>query len=186
MSLPDPIIRIGKLVSSSIGSVKNAAQGAKNRRLLKVGIGADLQHTAQLMPGVGIDANPPDGTVVAMLESAGGLKVAVSSWDGIEPSGINKGEVQIYATNNGSSVKCTLTLNDDGSIVFDVNPAVSHPIKYLVTYTELNSALQNLITALNAHVHTSAAPGSPTTPPVPPTLSVDITSAKAPLLQVNS
>jgi hypothetical protein len=47
--------------------------------------------------------------------------------------------------------------------------------KQFVTWTELNTALQALITALNLHTHPTALPG----PPSPPTpVSLDISAAK--------
>ena len=49
--------------------------------------------------------------------------------------------------------------------------------KQFVTWTELNGALQDLITAINGHVHTSAASGSPTTSPTVP-MTLDISNAK--------
>ena len=49
--------------------------------------------------------------------------------------------------------------------------------KQFVTWAELNSALSTFMTALNGHVHTSAAPGSATSSPVTP-MTLDISSAK--------
>lgn len=49
--------------------------------------------------------------------------------------------------------------------------------KQFVTWAELNQALSNFMTALNSHVHTSAASGSPTTGPTVP-MSLDISAAK--------
>lgn len=49
--------------------------------------------------------------------------------------------------------------------------------KQFVTWAELNQALTTFLTALNGHVHTSAASGSPTSSPVTP-MTLDISSAK--------
>jgi hypothetical protein len=49
--------------------------------------------------------------------------------------------------------------------------------KSFVTYAELNTALSSFMSALNTHIHTSAAAGSPTTPPVSPML-LDIGAAE--------
>lgn len=49
--------------------------------------------------------------------------------------------------------------------------------KQFVTWTELNSALTEFTTALMAHVHTCAAPGSPTSTPTAD-LTIDISGAK--------
>jgi hypothetical protein len=48
--------------------------------------------------------------------------------------------------------------------------------KAFVTHDELTTALNIFLLALNAHVHTSAAPGSPTTSPVTP-MTLDISLA---------
>jgi hypothetical protein len=64
----------------------------------------------------------------------------------------------------------TRVINENG-IEFNGNT------KTFVTHAELDTALQTFMTALNAHVHTSASSGSPTTPPVSP-MSLDISAAE--------
>ncbi len=49
--------------------------------------------------------------------------------------------------------------------------------KELVTWPELNTALQGLITALMTHTHNCTAPGTPSGPPLA-ALSLDISAAK--------
>ena len=49
--------------------------------------------------------------------------------------------------------------------------------KQLVTWAELNTALNNLIVLLNTHTHTCAAPSSPSSPPVTP-MTINIGAAK--------
>lgn len=49
--------------------------------------------------------------------------------------------------------------------------------KRLVTYAELDAAMQIFITALNLHIHTSADAGSPTSAPVTP-MTIDISAAE--------
>lgn len=48
--------------------------------------------------------------------------------------------------------------------------------KKFVTHAELNTALQTFINTLMLHVHTSASPGSPTTPPTSP-ITLDISNS---------
>lgn len=64
-----------------------------------------------------------------------------------------------------------LSVNTNGKIKLNGDS------KQFVTWAELNTALTNFLTALNGHVHTSAAPGSPTSSPVTP-MTLDISSAK--------
>lgn len=81
-----------------------------------------------------------------------------------------------------------LLMNDDGSLEIkgsspgDIkigangNISLNGNTKAFVTHAELNAALQTFITALMLHVHTSAAPNSPTTPPTTP-ITLDISAA---------
>ena len=66
--------------------------------------------------------------------------------------------------------RCEHEFDDDGNI------SLNGDLKRFVTHAELNTALQTFITALNLHVHATAAPG----PPVPPTIpmSLDISASQ--------
>jgi hypothetical protein len=48
---------------------------------------------------------------------------------------------------------------------------------FATEYTALNTAIQAFVNAINLHVHTSAAPGSPTSVPVTP-MSIDLSGSK--------
>ena len=82
----------------------------------------------------------------------------------------------------------TITIEAKGADV-NINTSSSGTVNlngtgdYITKYTELNTQLQSLISALNAHVHTSAAAGSPTTPPVTP-MSLNISTAQSSKVQV--
>lgn len=68
----------------------------------------------------------------------------------------------------------------DGTKTRVINPdgvELNGNSKSFVTHAELDSALQTFKTALNLHVHTSAASGSPTSPPTA-AMSIDISAAK--------
>lgn len=74
----------------------------------------------------------------------------------------------------------TMTIKDWNSNIIKWNGSVielNGNSKDFVTHAELNTALQTFITALNLHVHPTAATG----PPSPPTtgMSLDISTAKA-------
>lgn len=72
----------------------------------------------------------------------------------------------------------TLTIDESDKITVDGSAIeLNGNSKLFVTHAELNTALQLFITALNLHTHTSAASGSPTSPPVAP-MTLDITNAK--------
>jgi len=67
--------------------------------------------------------------------------------------------------------------NGDLDVKTDGKIKLNGDSKQFVTWAELNQALTTFLTALNGHVHTSAAPGSPTSSPVTP-MTLDISSAK--------
>lgn len=68
---------------------------------------------------------------------------------------------------------------ENGTMKIDANSKIelNGNTKRFVTWDELNTALSTFTTALNTHVHTCAAPESPTTPPVTP-MQIDISAAK--------
>ena len=70
---------------------------------------------------------------------------------------------------NGEA-KATVVVNN-GKIELNGNS------KQFVTWAELNTALQGLISALNSHTHSNGNEGSPTGAPIVP-LSLDISDAK--------
>jgi len=68
-------------------------------------------------------------------------------------------------------------MNNTGKVTFDDTLEVKGNTRSLVTHSELNTALQTMLTSLNTHTHVvTTAPGTTATPLPPATL--DITSAK--------
>jgi hypothetical protein len=68
----------------------------------------------------------------------------------------------------------------DGTKTRVINPdgiELNGNTKTFVTHTELNTALQTFITALNLHTHVCAAVGVPSATPLP-AMSIDISAAK--------
>jgi phage baseplate assembly protein V len=86
------------------------------------------------------------------------------------PTDLNEGEVKLY-----SKFGNKILLDKDGKIMMNGTG------KKFVTHSELNTALQNFMTALNLHTHPTAAVG----PPSPPTvgMSLDISSAATTTLE---
>ena len=64
-----------------------------------------------------------------------------------------------------------IQLTDEGDIYLNGKS------KAFVTYDELDSALQSLVTSLNSHTHSNGNEGSPTGAPIT-SLSLDISSSK--------
>lgn len=76
-------------------------------------------------------------------------------------------DADLEVTANGNTIKTTGTTVD-----------INGNSKKFVTYTELNNAITTFLVALAAHVHTSAAPGSPTSTPSSP-ITFDISAAES-------
>lgn len=85
---------------------------------------------------------------------------------------IEKGKMKIEADDDVElKGKGKLKLNTQDKIELNGSS------KQFVTWTELNTALQSLVTTLNTHTHVATMIGSPTAQPVP-TMTIDISSAK--------
>ena len=73
--------------------------------------------------------------------------------------------------------KAVIDIDKDGNVKIDSpSIAMNGDSKFFVTHAELDSALQTFITALNTHVHPTAATG-PASPPAAP-MSLNIAPAK--------
>ncbi len=135
------------------------------------GAGGDvLTPEVYMLPGIVSCA--PDGTLGVFMPFSGrrGVFVATNNYQiRIE---LLQGETTIYSTTpDGKTIKARIDLDGAGKI--DLNGKT----KRLVTHTELNTALQNMVTWINAHMHATAAPGPPV-PPTPPPLTLDISAAE--------
>ncbi len=120
----------------------------------------------------GIVSCAPDGTLGMFVPFSGrrGVVVATNNYQiRIE---VLRGETTIYSTTpDGKTIKARVDLDGSGNI--DLNG----DSKRLVTHGELNTALQNMVTWINAHMHATAATGPPVAP-TPPLLTLDISAAE--------
>lgn len=140
--------------------------------VLTTSAGADQERTSELYhpPGVISAPTKEDRIVEALIGS--GKRVSISSHNYRIEIEVSAGETKIYSTNSdGSEVKSLIELDTDGNIKLNGDD------KSFVTFAELDTALQNMISLIMAHVHTSASPGSPTTTPTS-SISVDISAAE--------
>jgi phage gp45-like len=134
--------------------------------------------TAEVFQAPGVLAIPGDGARGVWLPVGGsgryGVVVALQNY--ALNITIEAGETAIYSTDAaGGTVKALVKLKADGTIELNGDD------KRLVTWDELNTALQGLKTALNGHTHPTAATGPPSPPTVP--LSIDISAAKTTTLK---
>lgn len=124
----------------------------------------------------------------AVAIQAGGYRVVIASHNYRLSVPIDPGQVKIYSTNaDGDTLEASITLDTDGTVTItntdggEVKVAGSDVelngnSKAFVTHSELDTALQTFVTALNTHVHPTTSPGAPTLTPTP-TMSIDISGA---------
>ena len=82
------------------------------------------------------------------------------------------GETAIYSTDADGAEQAVIKWRADGSIELNGNT------KRLVTYAELNTALQTFITALNGHTHSGVSTGGGTSGPPSAPASLNISAAQ--------
>ncbi len=93
----------------------------------------------------GIVSCAPDGTLGIFVPFSGRRGAIVATNNYQVQIDLARGETTIYSTTqDGKTVKAQIDLDGDGNI--DLNG----DSKKLVTYAELNTALQSLVTAINA------------------------------------
>ncbi len=103
-----------------------------------------ISRNVELYHPPGISSAPTAKDRAIEIDVGGGVKVAIVTHNYKLEIEVSDGETIIYSTNaGGDTLKAFIKLDTDGNI--DLNGSS----KKLVTYTELNSALQGLITALN-------------------------------------
>lgn len=128
------------------------------------------QRTPEVYSSPGIVALPGDGVRGVQVYLEGGRTVVVATYNYQIKINLAKGETAVYSTTaNGQTVKAVALFKVDGTIELNGSS------KTFVTHAELNTALQNFITALNLHTHPTAAIGPPSPPTAP--MSINISSA---------
>jgi delta 1-pyrroline-5-carboxylate dehydrogenase len=168
------MIQIGNITGREIEKYKD---GDVNRLLLQVKFLDDDIQQVELINQHGEDVNPADGCRVLIIDITEAYQAAIAITDDLEPE-VDPGEKEIYSTDSPVTTKLArIKLDADGNIVHNQGA------KSVVTHAELNIALQNLITLLMTHVHTSAAPGNPTSVPTAP-ITIDISGAESPTIKV--
>lgn len=155
------------------GYQKDNFRGSKNKAAQSKIESNGNNYAAMNCFAPGIEINPADGEflVINRIKDSDSFMVTIGGVNqNIAPT-TDRGERLIYSVSaDGKTKKASALFKNDGTLELNGNS------KKLVTHAELNTAIQTFITALNLHVHTSAAAGSPTTPPVT-SLSMDISSS---------
>ena len=116
----------------------------------------------------GISSGPTKNDRIIEVPAGTGVRVAIAAHNYRINVEVTDGETIIYSTDSaGATVKSQIKLDNAGNI--DLNGDG----KKFVTYTELNTALQTFITALNINIGTKLD-GAGT----PGTVSLDISAAE--------
>jgi hypothetical protein len=160
--------------------VKRAANGEGNMLVCPVKTVSGTV-TAVYYPGPGEDCWPCKNDVVTLIRVGGFWAIA-----GVKPPGdpgLSPGERKISGRDAAGNTKAVVLLDKDGNI------SLNGDGKRLVTYAELNQALQQLWSAIKGHTHavagvssgTSAAVAAPSSALAPVTL--DISAAKTQTLR---
>lgn len=127
-----------------------------------------INRNIELYHPPGISSAPTPADRVIETDAGGGVKVAIATHNYKLEIEVSAGETIIYSTDAaGETLKSYIKLDIDGNINLNGDS------NKLVTYTELNSALQGLITALNLALGTKQN-GAGTAG----TLSLDISAAQ--------
>jgi hypothetical protein len=165
---------IGKLANDPfVGEVKN---GEAKALFAEVEFSHNEVRTVQVFPGMGEDSWPCKGDTV-VVEKAGGFYYVSGVWDGAEPNR-KPGEREIYSRKKDGSKAADILLDGEGNI------SLNGDGKRLVTYAELNDALQQMWANIKSHTHEvpgimsgpSAAAATPSAGLAP--LSLDISASE--------
>ncbi|MFW6312500.1 MAG: hypothetical protein ACOC2N_01280 [Spirochaetota bacterium] len=174
--------RIGRVVKALFD--RRAASPAQNV-VVQLEAAAGENRTAEMYHPPGISSAPSkQDRVVVVPVGRGSHRIAIGSHNYRIEVSVDEGEISVYSTNAaGDTVAARIDLDNDGNIDLNGNS------KRLVTYGELNTALQSFKTsidtaiasAITGHTHAGVTVGSGTSGPgagaASPT-SLDISAAE--------
>ncbi len=117
-------------------------QGTPGKSLL-----VDIEHhgsdNSELFQMPGFFSMPQDGVTGTVIDCGGGNNIIVSAHDYNFNEDIEKGETLIYSYDSAGVIKGKILINEDGEII------INDGTKSAVSYAELNTALQLMVTAFN-------------------------------------
>lgn len=131
---------MAKIVIISNARLKQL-QGTPGKSLL-----VDIEHhgtdNSELFQMPGIFSMPQDGIQGLVINASGEDKV-VAAYDYNFAEEIEKGETLLYSYDSSGVLKGKILINEDGEIV------INEGTKSAVSYAELDTALQLMVTAFN-------------------------------------
>jgi phage gp45-like len=156
------LIELVKITDSDIRALRNAP--GPTVVVKGVGLGG-VTREASLYQQHGFRSRPVAGTRGVFVPFGSGSRegVIIATENYTLDITLDVGGAAIYSTNAAGDVQAEIKLRADGSIELNGDS------KRLVTYGELNTAIQTFITALNLHVHSGGTlplglTGAPTVP----------------------
>lgn len=131
--------------------------GTKDRLLLQVELTEDDIRTVEMIAQAGEDTNPAEGCRVVVLDLKGFL-AGIATSDDLTPE-VNPGEKEIYSTDNpATEKKAWIKFNGNGILDLNGNARFAAAFEDLKTgFDQLLSDFNDLVTAYNAHIHTTTA-----------------------------
>jgi len=138
------MVGIGIITGRTIGKNRD---GDKDRTLLQVQMLDEDVRTVELFTQAGEDTSPANGCRVIVV-TLPGTKGAVAVSDDLAPE-VDPGEKEIYSTDNPATGKQARTLWDAAG-----NVVHNQGAKSAVSFADLDTALQLLVTAINAALAT--------------------------------
>jgi hypothetical protein len=158
------MIKIGKIDSSKFDSLK--------RRILKVlTFGKSSVNNVYECAAHGVDTNPPKGKKAIVVESVtNGEKFILGYVNESQKSEV--GGYRVYATDDQGNEQNNIYLRPDGTI------EIGGDTDFMVRYTALETAFNELQQKFNSHVHPGVQAGPGATSPTTTPSTGDITQSK--------
>jgi len=145
--------RTGKITGRTITTNRD---GTNPRVMLQVQMtNPDDIQTVEYVSLPGQDENPIDGSRVFILEVGESYKIAIAVDDGVTP-GMDTGEKRLYSVNDDAVIQAFINILKTGII------EINGDADFAVRFDALNTALQNMLTALNADIASAGGTGNTT------------------------
>ena len=182
------MVAIGKVTGRE---VRTNRDGSEDVILLQVEVSdSDDIQTVELHRGAGVDLNPPDGSIVSLVQAGNAWQIAATVNDNVTPDDLDEGDYQIYGSASGSKTS-KVHCETGGDVV--LNDGTDWAVQYTAlksAFDDLKADLNTLITIYNAHVHVIIGVPPNTGVPIalytPPTGSVaDMSGAKVASVRVS-
>lgn len=152
--------RIGTVTGRTVTRNRDSAT---DRLMLQVQLtNADDIQTVEYVPMPGTDANPINGTRVYIFEVSASYKIAIGAVPTVTPSS-DTGENFLLSTDDSGVVQALIKLLKTGIIEINGNA------DFAIRFNALDTALQSMLTALNADIAVAGGAGNTT---------LDISAAK--------